>query len=355
MFDVVFILPGATNKPIGGYKVVYEYANRMSKRGHRIGIVHCSRTLSPTGIDFIRGYVNYLFKKWDRRYVPKWFNLDGNVHVFWYFSPAHKRLPNSKSYVATAWDTAQSMHDNRSHYVGKTVAYLIQGYEVWAANEEKLAQTYRYGFKNIAVSHWLQKKVEEFAEACQYVPNGLNFSSFYVETPIVQRNNLNIIMLYHPQQSKGFDNSFDVVSQLHDLYPSLKLQIFGAYEMKTSLPKWASYAILPDPKRLRMMLNEAGIFVTSSENEGWGLTACEAMQCGCALVASDIPGHREFAIHLHNALLSPIKDKQQMLDNLVLLVQNDLLRVSLANNAVESMKKYNWDKSVDGLLRLLGL
>ncbi len=37
---IVFILPQEGTQPIGGFKVVYEYANHLAKRGHKVHAVH---------------------------------------------------------------------------------------------------------------------------------------------------------------------------------------------------------------------------------------------------------------------------------------------------------------------------
>lgn len=35
-----FILPYFSEKPIGGYKVVYEYASRLAASGHKVTVIH---------------------------------------------------------------------------------------------------------------------------------------------------------------------------------------------------------------------------------------------------------------------------------------------------------------------------
>ena len=37
---ITFILPRTGEEPIGGFKVVYEYANRLAKDGYHINIVY---------------------------------------------------------------------------------------------------------------------------------------------------------------------------------------------------------------------------------------------------------------------------------------------------------------------------
>src|SRR5262245_50724866 len=37
---ITFVLPMYLNSPSGGFKVVYEYANRLQERGHKVSVVH---------------------------------------------------------------------------------------------------------------------------------------------------------------------------------------------------------------------------------------------------------------------------------------------------------------------------
>ena len=36
---ITFCLPSFAEHPIGGFKMVFEYANRLSKNGHKVNIV----------------------------------------------------------------------------------------------------------------------------------------------------------------------------------------------------------------------------------------------------------------------------------------------------------------------------
>ncbi len=40
---ITFILPGPGCTPVGGYKVIYEYANRLAKLGNEVTVVHPAR------------------------------------------------------------------------------------------------------------------------------------------------------------------------------------------------------------------------------------------------------------------------------------------------------------------------
>ena len=63
MAIITFILPRTGEEPIGGFKVVYEYANRLAKDGYHINIVYgiTSRPVSNLVIRY-----GYYFCRWFR-------------------------------------------------------------------------------------------------------------------------------------------------------------------------------------------------------------------------------------------------------------------------------------------------
>ena len=83
-------------------------------------------------------------------------------------------------------------------------------------------------------------------------------------------------------------------------------------------------------------------------NEGYGLTGLEAMACGTALVSTSYKGVLEYASDGMNALLSPVKDVNGLVRNVQRLFDDDDLRIRIARNGVESVRKnLNWEKAVD--------
>lgn len=95
--------------------------------------------------------------------------------------------------------------------------------------------------------------------------------------------------------------------------------------------------------------------VAPSHEEGWGLPACEALQCGCALVATDIGGHREFLRNGHNALLYPPGDIRALRAAVERLRTDEDLRVRLARKGVEDMQALQFGPCVERLQRCLSL
>ena len=63
-------------------------------------------------------------------------------------------------YLPTALETAEKL-DNIKNIPLDNKYYLIQDYELWAGDKEKLHNSYRMGMHNIVIAPWLKEKVEK--------------------------------------------------------------------------------------------------------------------------------------------------------------------------------------------------
>ena len=77
------------------------------------------------------------------------------------------------------------------------------------------------------------------------------------------------------------------------------------------------------------MMRRASIFVQPSFFEGLPLALQEAMLCGCACIATDIPGNNEIISHENNGLLVPKGGVNETAEALSRLIRDDVLRESL--------------------------
>ena len=91
------------------------------------------------------------------------------------------------------------------------------------------------------------------------------------------------------------------------------------------------------------------IFLCATVSEGFGLTGLEAMSCGAVLVSSDYDGVREYAINGVNALLSPIRDSNSLVQNVALVFEDELLRNRLSKNGIQSARELTWESAMDKL------
>ena len=88
------------------------------------------------------------------------------------------------------------------------------------------------------------------------------------------------------------------------------------------------------------LLGDADIFVDFSSFRSMGLTAMEAMSCGCAVILPIEGGTVDFAKDRDNSLMVDTKTKQSCLDALSELIDNPELRERIANQAIVDMCKF---------------
>lgn len=350
--NITFVLPGAGIRPIGGMKVVYEYANHLVSRGHDVSIVHPAiLEIDTPWSDKPRKMVRYVQRRVDKSYLPKnWFNLDPRVRILWVKSLKEKFIPNADVIVATAWPTAEWVAGYAADKGRKY--YLIQHYETWSGPEDRVRRTWVLPLKKIVIAKWLKDIAADLGQKSVYIPNGLNFSCFGLDVPIEDRNHKSVMMLYHDQAWKGSHDGIQAMSKVRELHPDLKVTMFGVPN-GCGLPEWIEYHRMPDQKRLRWLYNQSAIFLAPSWSEGWGLPATEAMMCGCALVATDIGGHQEFAKNNVTALLAKAKDSQSLAEAVLRLIKEaDKLQV-LARAGNAYIQQFTWKRACDLLEDLL--
>lgn len=351
MTTITFIFPHPVDGPTGGYKVMYEYANRFVADGYEVNIVYSGslfwmkKSLYFKLTNCVR-YVQRLIKGYSGR---RWFDLDKRVKEHFTLSLNYRHLPKSDIYVATSPYTAMYVKD----YPTDKKYYFIQGYENWGAvTDEMLLSTYQYPLKKITVANWLKEIIEGVGENCEVIPNGFDFNYFRYTKPINTRDKFTVVMLYHTAELKGCKYGFEALELVKQRYPQLKVVLFGMPERPTDLPEWYEYYQRPDRETHNRIYNEASIFLGTSNIEGWGLTVGEAMVCGAAVVCTDNKGYLEMAVHEENALVSPVRDARGLADNMIRLIEDDELRCRLATNAMEHIKQFTWDRAYGKLLEV---
>lgn len=356
---IVFLLPLGSINPSGGYKVVFEYANRFATAGYDVSIVYPAYSFKfneSRVVAFlrrckalIRYFVWGLTKKYSGR---KWFNLDERVKERWVWSLAC-RLPSSDAYVATAVTTSVYLQRHTEISVEKKF-YLIQHFEKWGrATTKDVLDTYRYPLRKIVIASWLEKIVQEIGEECALIPNGFDFNYFQKMHDIASRNSFTVCMLYHLSDWKGCADGFQALDIVKAKFPDLRVNIFGVSPRPKELPDWYYYYQQPDKETHNRLYNDSAIFIGTSWTEGWGLTVGEAMICGCAVACTDNAGYLEMATDGETALVSPVRDVEALATNIIRLIEDDNLRFRIAEAGNRNIQQFTWENAYRKLKALI--
>lgn len=356
--SILFVLPGTARALTGGYKVIYEYANRFSAEGWTVGLLYSY----PPRKKGIKNYIKQILKKvmydiFKTYKTCKWFPLNKNINKYLLANEILDNFPvECKSYeyiCATALKTSFWVKE-WGFFDEQKKLYLIQGFENWNGIKDDIVfSSYKLGLKNIAISEWLKNIVEGCGEKCYLVNNGFDFNSFKLISPIESRNPCTIVMLYHTSPLKGISYSFSALETLKKDFPELEVNIYGVPKRPKSLPSWYHYVQKPSKKELLDLYNSSSIFISSSIQEGWGLTVGEAMLCGCAVACTENNGHLIMAKNEITALTSPIRNSSLLAENIKKLITNNKLRIEIAKKGNEFIQKFDWDSSFTEFLRVI--
>lgn len=359
----VFVLPTGGERPFGGFKVVYEYANRLASDGYQVAIKYTfpSRNRKKGVVYNIAKKVFYFFRYAVLQdYKPtRWFEL--NKKIAQSLLPSCDKGASEKDFnernivFATGVET--------SFYIAslKNISacnkyYFIQSYETWiGVPDDYVMNSYRLPLNKIVIAPYLERKVREVGGDAVLIPNGFDFDYFELSAPIKTRNPYRIAMLYHTMEAKRCIDSIAALKLVKAKYPDLIVNMFGFPKRPVDLPEWFHYYRSPTRTLHNWIYNSSAIFIAASQTEGMALPPAEAMICGCALVCTDIPGFTQYALKDKTALLSEVYDVNQLASNVCRLIEDNDLRISIAQAGNEYVHNFTWDKAYSKLKTVLDI
>jgi glycosyltransferase involved in cell wall biosynthesis len=351
---ITFVLPRAFKHPVGGAKIVYEYASRLAARGHDVHVVHPRAPDLPLGIrKAFRRRVWAARRTWLGRPLVPWHPVDPRVRLLAVPDLRGRFVPDADAVFATAFETAAWVHAYASSKGSKY--YLVQGHETWRGDQSAVDATWRLPLHKVVISRSLLALAEALGVAgdTTYIPNGIDFSQFRVVTPIDRRAAARVAMLAHPLEFKGTADGVAALELARAQAPRLEAGAFGTAPRPSELPAWIEYVRSPSLAKLVELYNSARLFLHTSWMEGFGLPPAEAMACGCAVVAVRNDGITEYAIDGETAVLAPSRDPRALADGILALLLDDERRSRLAEAGHRSIQRFTWSRSIDAMESLL--
>ena len=101
-----------------------------------------------------------------------------------------------------------------------------------------------------------------------------------------------------------------------------------------------------ESEKLIKFYQDADMVIQTSFEEGFSSVLIEAMASGTPLIASDIQGTRSIVKNAYNGLLIDPRSVKSLTQAVKQLLQDDSLRESMVQNALNDVKKYNWSTIV---------
>jgi hypothetical protein len=307
---------------MGGVTALYEFANGLARRGHDVRIAHGGfwGREGVAGLDEIA-----------------WFDFaDGIAHFFG--GPGESiELPDGDVIFGTG----------APERLGLPVL-LVQGLDMFPLPMER--KIFRTPCLKVCVATWLIGVGVRYGvpeRQLVHVPHGLDHGLYRATTPPGDREPL-VGMLFHEHPAKGWVPGLQALTAARERVPGMRAVVFGTSAPVGPLPDWVEVLVGPDPPTVvASVYDRCQVFLQSSQYEGFGFTAVEAMACGCALVTTDNGGARDYAFAGETALLAPPGDVDGLADGLVRLLEDPGLRERLAAAGEAHVRSYDWDRSAE--------
>lgn len=346
LLRINIILPFPVTKPVGGAKVMYEFANRLQGLGHSVTVLHSLK----------RPYKKMRSPLWFKRFFfwvrraqrPHWFALHQDCRSLIVDEISDAFVPDADLIVSTWWQMSYAIA-KLSPRKGVRIN-LVQDFEQWGGQLSLVKDSYRLPLHHAAISRWLQQLVQtESGRSVELLPLAIDTDRFYCQTSLERRTPFSVIALYSEEGRKGSQYTLQALEMLRQDYPQLHATLFGVYPRPRQLPAWIEY--YQRPTHLLQLYNAHAVFMSASLGEGWALPPAEAMACGCAVVCTDIGGHADYAVHEQTALLVETANATALANAVHRLFEQERLRIELATRAQHWIStKFNWDQSVRALL-----
>jgi len=335
----------------GGVRVVIQYSNRLSKRGHHISLITPKGTVDPD----IKA------------------ELDSNVEVI-----QARNTPGSKSnpiwLLRLAWSMAEVVPLSdviiATHTPTTVVSFLAgklkkKGKIIW------LYMDYPEMFNRRPIEKWLLRNALRWhdfgvtiSEACiqelgsyssgkmSNIGLGLD-TTIYHPNPIVKKANYGysdkkvIFFLGDSRPRKGMADFLAAAEIVSTQVTNLVLWIASKEEINIVTSVAYKLFTRPTDPELANLYSTCDVFVSASWSEGFGLPPLEAMACGAAVVTTDSRGIREFALNGENCLIVPTKNPDRLADAILTLISNPELSDQLRKNGMATASRFDWDIATD--------
>lgn len=187
-----------------------------------------------------------------------------------------------------------------------------------------------------------------------YSPYGIDWKDYAKLNP---SHSNSMIYVGRFSKNKRLDRLINVLHHVRQHNKKVKLFLLGEdWDQKEMLIKVAERLKVKDAvkfveavphKEVPKFLAKSGIFVLSSDYEGFGISVIEAMSVGLPVVANKIETMKEIINNGENGYIVNFEDYHKVSELVIKILENGTLQNRLSRNAKLSAKRFDWDKIVD--------
>lgn len=273
--------------------------------------------------------------------------------------------------IATYNPTVAWMKPLQSIPTHPRLGYYVQGFEPWMYTKE--SQAYKIALESYTLvedmilfckTSWTQQQVKEATNRVSAVIGASVDIDLYRPRPRVTQawpeGPLRIAAMIRPESPYREPlKTMQLLQKTAQKYKGeVEILLFGTPNENPgfqALPHdfpWKIFGMI-NPEQVANLLSQADIFVDYSSHQAMGLTAMEAMACGCATIVPEHGGASSFAVHEKNSLVVDTSSFENVWLALQRLVDDEKLRNKLQRSAIHDICSYYPEQAAINILHEL--
>ena len=264
--------------------------------------------------------------------------------------------PKPSLYVATNWQSFTPTYLLSRKY-NIPMMHFVQGDETEFSNnklyKKLVINTYINGIQKFTHSKWLVETFQnKYGIELFNIGFGIDHNKFY---PRKFSSDKIIFTIARGELTKGFSVFVRAVSRLWKIRQDFKVIIAGYVNVVKGESIDFPFEFLGwiHNDELLADLYSRSIFVNTGLNEALPMPPLEAMACGGCVVMSLNGGSSEYAKDGENCLLTTPGNDNELTEKLNFILSQDSLREDLRSGAINTAKKFDWEKVVNKFMLLI--
>ena len=337
----------------GGVRVIAEYANRLSERGHLLTLVIPGGTFDADIAKELSPSVTVRRSKICRPPVGQPVSPIHMLRLTWSLA---RSVPQSDLVIATHTPTtAASLIASRLLRLGEPVWFYQDYLEMFTGRPFEtwlVRNAQRWHRRTLVVSNASKLELQGFSSGEPVVVGeGLSHAEHFYPLPAQERmrnsGQRNILFLGDMRPRKGLSDFLSAAALVYKQMPKIHLWIVSKEDcqIQTGLP--FEYIYRPARQELARLYASCDLFVSASWWESFGLPPLEAMACGAPVVMTDSRGVREYALPGENCLIVPPRNPQSLAKAMLEVLTDDALETRLRQNGPPTSAMFTWERAVD--------
>jgi len=370
---------------------VYELCRRL-KENYRVYVLapHAPGALLEEQFDSIQvKRYRYFFKGWERlaykggilanlKQQPLWFGLVPFFGVFQVGAILKLLHRYSFDLIHAHWLVPQGLCATIARRLVNPAPPLLctsHGGDLFGLNGEFMTRLKRCVLNDASavttVSQAMRDAIRPLGvdiEKIKVIPMGVDLQNLFIP-PQNRRESKSILFVGRVVEKKGLRFLIEAMPAILEKHPDAKLRVAGDGQELTVIKKLAnnlgvngriqflgavSNGSLPGLYQTSDVVVFPSIIAKGGDREGFGLVLVEALGCGCAVVATDMPATEDIIQDGETALIVHQKDAGQLADKVIRLLNEPEVRHSLGTKGRQYVtQRFDWNVIASSYAELL--